>query len=1093
LGEIEAALTDRPEISRGAVVVREDRPGDKRLVAYAVPADGRTVDHVLLRKQLSATLPDYMVPSAFVTLDALPLTPNGKLDRAALPAPEYGLESLGRAPRTPQEEILCGLFAEVLGVERVTVDEDFFAHGGHSLLALRLMARIRSTFDVELPVRQLFETPTVAGLAGLIGAGGSARPPLVAGPRPERIPVSFAQRRLWFLNRLEGPSATYNIPTTLRLSGALDRDALRAALADVVERHETLRTVFAEDAEGPYQVVLAAADARPDFTEARTDEAGLPEALLGAARYGFDLAAEIPLRAFLFETGPDEHVLMLLVHHIASDGGWSTPLLVRDLTAAYAARCTGDAPGWAPLPVQYADYTLWQRELLGSEDDPDSAVSQQLAHWREALAGLPEELGLPTDRPRPAETSYRGDTVPVDVPAALHRRLETLAQESNASLFMVVQAALAVLLSKLSGATDVPVGTPIAGRTDDALEDLVGFFVNTLVLRADLSGDPTFAELVGRVRETDLAAYAHQDVPFERLVEVINPARSMARHPLFQTMLAFNNVDQRAALGDGIGRLPGLTVSGDHVGTGIAQFDLLLAVADVRTGGGAPGGLTGHLEYSTDLFDRSTAESIVRRLLLLLDVVTEAPDRPLSRVELLDAEERHRILEEWNATAHPVPRATLPALFEAQAARTPGATAVVHGATRLTYAELNTRANRLAHLLIERGAGPEGFVGIALPRSELTVLAVLAVLKSGAAYVPVDPGYPADRIAHLLRDAAPALLLTTGDVLSRLPEDGPERLVLDTPGIAAELGLLPEDDPTDADRPVPLTPLHPAYAIYTSGSTGLPKGVVVPHENVADLAAWAAGEFGARGLAHVVASTSLNFDVSVFEMFGPLLSGGAVEVMRDVLALADPAHTGREVSLVSGVPSAMARIVGDGELRITAREVVLAGEALSARDANEIARVVGAERLANIYGPTEATVYAAAWYTRDEAGGVPPIGRPLRNTRLYVLDPGLRPVPDGVAGELFIAGEGLARGYLNRPGLTAERFVADPYGRPGARMYRTGDLVRRNADGDLEYIGRTDFQVKVRGFRIELGEIEAVLNGHGQVARTAAVVREDRP
>ncbi|MEV0276877.1 amino acid adenylation domain-containing protein [Streptomyces sp. NPDC050610] len=1094
LGEIETVLTAHTDIARAVVIVREDQPGDKRIVAYPVPGDGAVLDPAALRKHVAASLPDYMVPSAFLSLDALPLTPNGKLDRNALPAPEYGVDKAGRAPRTPQEEILCGLFAEVLGVPRVTVDDSFFDLGGHSLAAIRLAGRIRSTFDAEMSVRRLFETPTVAGLAEAIGTGGGARTALAARPRPERVPVSFAQRRLWFLNQLEGPSATYNIPTTLRLSGALDADALRAALGDVVERHESLRTVFGEDADGPYQRVLDPWSARPELTPVRTTEERLEEELRRAARHGFDLATELPLRAWLFETGVDEHVLMVLVHHIVSDGGWSTPLLVRDLTTAYTSRSTGQTPDWAPLPVQYADYTLWQRDILGSDEDPDSPISRQLAYWEMALAGLPEELGLPTDRPRPAETSYRGDNVPIAIPAALHQRLEALAQENRASLFMVVQAALAALLTKLTGSTDIPLGTPIAGRTDDALEDLVGFFVNTLVLRTDTSGNPAFTDLIARAREADLAAYAHQDVPFERLVEAVNPSRSMSRHPLFQTMLAFNNVDQRAALGERGGQLPGLSVTGHRVGTGIAQFDLRFALADGRAADGAPDGINGIIEYSTDLFDRGSVERIGERFVRLLESVTVAPELAVSQVDVLGADERLRVLEKWNDTAADVPRATLPALFEAQAARTPDAVAVVSGEVALSYVELNERANRLAHHLIALGAGPEGFVGISLPRSELTIVALLAVLKSGAAYVPVDPEYPADRIAYLLTDAAPALLITARDVLSRLPEgSGPARLVLDDPQTVAAVADRPAADPADADRSSALSPLHPAYAIYTSGSTGMPKGVVVPHENVADLAAWAAGEFGAEELAHVVASTSLNFDVSVFEMFGPLLSGGSIEVVRDLLALADGSRPAVAAGLVSGVPSAMSQIVGEGRLPVTARSVVLAGEALSAQAANDIVRAVGAERLANIYGPTEATVYAAAWYSRTGAGATPPIGRPIRNTRLYVLDAGLRPVAPGVSGELYIAGEGLARGYHGRPALSAERFVADPYGRAGARMYRTGDLVRWNAEGELEYIGRTDFQVKIRGFRIELGEIETVLGSSPLVAHSAVVVREDRP
>ncbi|MCZ1007003.1 amino acid adenylation domain-containing protein [Streptomyces lydicus] len=1090
LGEIETVVAGHPDVARAVVLVREDAPGDKRIVAYVVPVAGGAPDADVLRKYAAASLPDYMVPAAFVALDALPLTPNGKLDRAALPTPAYGLERAGRAPRTPQEEILCGLFAEVLGVPRVSVDEDFFSRGGHSLLALRLMTRVRATLGVDLPVRQLFETPTVAGLADVLGSGGAARPALEARPRPERVPVSFAQRRLWFLGRLEGPTAAHNIPTTLRLSGSLDRAALAAALADVVARHETLRTVFAEDADGPHQIVLAPGQFRPEPQVVRTDEAGLDEELRRAVGQGFDLAAEPPLRAHLFELDADEHVLMLLVHHIASDGGWSTPVLVRDLTTAYAARCAGAAPAWSPLPVQYADYTLWQHEVLGSEDDPDSLVSRQLAYWSEALRDLPKELALPVDRPRPAVSSYRGGTVPVTIPAALHSRLENLARENRASLFMVVQAGLAALLAKVSGSTDIPIGTPVAGRTDEALDDLVGFFVNTLVLRTDVSGDPAFTDLVARARATDLAAYAHQDVPFERLVEVLNPLRAMGRHPLFQTMLAFNNVDQKAALGEG--RLPGLTVSGDRVATGVAQFDLLLAVADSRADDGAPAGITGHLEYNEDLFDRASAETLVRRLVLLLDALAEHPERPLSRMGILEEDERRRILGTWIDTAQEVPRATLPALFETQAARVPDAPAVRYADRTVSYGELNARANQLARLLVERGAGPESFVGIALPRTDLTLVAVLGVLKAGAAYVPIDPGYPADRIAHLLGDAAPGLLLTTRDTLDRLPGEGPGRIVLDEAATESARAALPAHDLTDAERRAPLRPAHAAYAIYTSGSTGAPKGVVVPHENVADLAAWALGEFGTEGLSHVVASTSLNFDVSVFEMFGPLLCGGTVEVMRDVLELGDAVHAGRSVSLISGVPSAIAQLVGEGGLQVAAREVVLAGEAVLARDANAVVRAVGADRFANIYGPTEATVYAAAWYTRGEITGAPPIGAPIRNTRLYVLDAALQPVPVGVAGELYIAGTGLARGYHRRRGLSAERFVADPFGPAGSRMYRTGDLVRWGADGDLDYLGRTDFQVKVRGFRIELGEIEAAVLGHEDIAHTAVLVREDR-
>ncbi|WP_242884761.1 non-ribosomal peptide synthetase [Actinomadura litoris] len=1078
LGEIETVLATHPQVSRVVVVAREDAVGAARLVAYVVPEE--SVDEQDLRRHLGAALPPYMVPSAFVELDELPLTPNGKIDRKALPEPEFGMVKAGREPRSPREEILCGLFAEVLGLPKVSIDDDFFQRGGHSLMALRLMSRIRSTLDVELPMRRLFETPTVAGLADVLETSGGARTGIVAGPRPARLPVSFAQRRLWFLQQLEGPSPVYNVPTALRLSGALDRAALQAALGDLVERHETLRTVFAEDAEGLRQIVLE--DVRPELVVARTTEEFLDRDLERAAGQPFDLSAEIPLRAGLFELGTDEHVLLLVAHHIASDGGWSAPVMIRDLTTAYTARTAGRAPGWEPLPVQYADFTLWQRDLLGSEDDPDSVVSKQVAFWRDALADLPAELTLPADRPRPPMPTYQGGTTPVMLPADLHRRLVELAQARQASLFMVVQAGVAALLSRLGGGEDVPIGTPVAGRTDDALEDLIGFFVNTLVLRTDVSGNPTFGELVDRVRESDLAAYAHQDVPFERLVEVLNPARSMARHPLFQTMIAFNNVDQQATMG-GTVRLPGLSVASQQVGASGARFDLLFALGDAYAADGSPAGVKGHLEYGSDLFDPETARAIAEGLVRVLESAAEAPDTPVGDLTPLDEATRERVLVEWNDTARPVPEASVAELFERQAAATPDAVALVHGDTSLTYADLDARANRLARHLVARGVAPERFVAVAMPRSHEAVVALLAILKAGGAYLPVDPGYPADRIAFMLADADPVLVLTARATAGLVDGGG---LVLDDPDVASAIAAEPAAPPRRNGEPLPR---HPAYAIYTSGSTGRPKGVVVEQRGVGELAAWAAAEFGGR-LGHVLATTSLNFDVSVFEIFGPLLSGGTVEIEADLLALSGRPRT---ATLVSGVPSAFAELIAGGLLDTSADCAVLAGEALSGKAAAEIRAAVGASRIANIYGPTEATVYAAAWYCDGPVTGTPPIGRPIDNTRAYVLDARLRPVPPGVVGELYLAGGGLARGYLNRPGLTAERFVADPLGGPGERMYRTGDRVRWTRDGELQYLGRVDHQVKVRGFRIEPGEIEAVLTAHPGVSRAVVVEREDQP
>ncbi|MBO4260719.1 condensation domain-containing protein, partial [Streptomyces griseorubiginosus] len=653
LGEIEAVLAGHEHVTQAAVLLREDQPGDKRLVAYAATA-GTPVTADDLRAHASAQLPDYMVPSAFVTLDAFPLTPNGKLDRRALPAPDYGPQSQdGRSPRSPREEILCTLFAEVLGVESVTIDDDFFALGGHSLLATKLVSRIRTVLGAELSIRQLFETPTVAGLSGALDTGnGAARTPVTAvHPRPVRLPLSHAQRRLWFLHRFEGPSAAYNSPVALRLSGTLDRTALENALADLTARHETLRTVFAEDAEGPFQIVLDGV--RPTLTVVPSDASRLSADLTRAAGEPFDLTTEPPLRASLFEVADEEHVLLLLTHHVATDA-WSRAPLARDLTAAYAARVAGSAPEWAPLPVQYADYSLWQREVLGAEDDPDSEISRQLTHWKQTLTGLPEELPLPFDRPRPAVASYRGDVVTFELPPDLHDSLTRMARGHRTSLFMVLQASLATLLSRLGAGTDIPLGTPIAGRTDDALDELVGFFVNTLVLRTDVSGDPTFGELLERVRAVDLSAYAHQDLPFERLVEAVNPERSLARHPLFQTMLNLNNAGPTEAL-DEIAKLPGLTVHHEPVETHRVKFDLGFSFAESHSTTGTPGGLRGALQYSTDVFDRATAESLVQRLVRVLEwVVGSGGGCRVSEVDVLGVGERELVLSGWQGVVRGV-------------------------------------------------------------------------------------------------------------------------------------------------------------------------------------------------------------------------------------------------------------------------------------------------------------------------------------------------------------------------------------------------------------------------------------------------------
>ncbi|WP_203721003.1 non-ribosomal peptide synthetase, partial [Paractinoplanes brasiliensis] len=928
-------------------------------------------------------------------------------------------------------------------------------------------------------VRDLFQASTVAKLAAVIGDARGARPALAAGRRPERVPLSSAQQRLWFLHRMEGPTPTYNLASALRLTGELDLAALEAAFGDVVNRHESLRTVFADDADGSHQIVLD--DVRPPFSVAPATD--LDDDLRAAARHSFDLSREIPIRMSVFRTGPDEWVALLLMHHIASDG-WSMPVLADDLTSAYGARRAGREPDWEPLPVQYADFALWQRGLLEGEQEG------QLAYWRRALAGLPEEISLPTDRPRPARGTQAGQVVRFDLPASLHAGLLDVAARTGTTAFMVVQAALAVVLSRLGAGTDIPIGTPIAGRADTALDKLVGFFVNTLVLRCDLTGDPTFTELLGRIREVDLDAYAHQDVPFERLVEELNPARSLARHPLFQTELLWQQQEPgRTAPGD----LGGLRVADRPVHTGVARFDLSFALF----AGADAGPVHGELLFSTDLFDRSTAESLVVRLTQALTAVAGEPDRRISRIELLTDQERRWLLTEWNDTGREVTTATLPALFEAQVARAPHAPAVSFGEVTWTYEELNARANQLARALIEHGVGPEDFVAVVLPRSPELVAGLMAVLKAGAAYFPVDPNLPPARVAYMLENVSPAAVLTTDLGGLSLPAGPGARI-----DVRGEL-TRPATDVRDDERTSRLSPLHPSYVIHTSGSTGRPKGVVMTTGAMVNVLEWHNRSVPGGPGTVTAQFAAVSFDVSVQEMLSALLYGKSLvacpeEIRRDPRELAAwmARHRVQELLSPNLVVDAVFEAAQEyGEDLSALGLVAQAGEALTLRE--HVRRFYSrwpGNQLHNQYGPTETQVVTAWPLPSDVADwpAVPPIGGPVDNTRLYVLDEGLMPVPVGVTGELYIAGAGLARGYHNRPGLTAERFVADPFDGRGARMYRSGDLVRHRPDGLLDFVGRADHQVKLRGFRIELGEIEQVLGGHPSVVRAAVLLTDDK-
>ena len=1091
-GEVEAVLAAHPAVAQATVVVREDQPGKKQLVGYVVAAPGEKPEASTLRRQLGERLPDYMLPSAIVLLEALPLTPNGKLDRKALPAPEFTSRSR-RAPSTHQEEILAALCAEVLGLERVGIEDDFFALGGHSLLATRLISRIRSELGVELSVQQLFETPTLEGLSRHLPHAESARPALRSRPRPARVPLSFGQQRLWFLNRLEGPNPTYNIPIGVRLRGSLDPLVLEQALHDVVSRHESLRTRFPDSGGAPWQEILTPETVRVPFDLVEVSATGLSEALQRSAHHDFDLAADIPLRAWLFritDTEPEQHVLLLLIHHIAADDGSTQPLL-RDLRLAYAARHRGDLPAWLNLPAQYADYTLWQQEILGAEADPGSLISQQIAYWTRHLSGLPERLALPTDRPHPADASHHGESLTFQLDASLHRRVLDLAQHHQATLFMVLQAGLALLLSRLGAGTDIPLGTAVAGRTDGALEELVGFFVNTLVLRTDTSGDPSFSQLLARVRSTNLAAYAHQDLPFERLVELLNPTRSLAHHPLFQVMLGPQNtvtVDPE---------LPGLSLSLEPVGLLVAKFALTFYWTEGRSDTGAPLGIEGRIEYATDLFERTTVQSLARRLIRLLDAAAADPGRAASQIELLSPQERHQLLPAPDIGAPPEPQTTLAQQFEAQALRTPGATALAFEHETLTYSQLNARANQLAHHLLTLGVERETPVAILLERSFELVIAILAVLKAGGAYLPLDPQYPRERLSFTLQDARAAVLLTQSVHEGVLPP-GPWRVVnldLDGPRVALQPRTTPENTVSAANL---------AYIIYTSGSSGRPKGTLITHGNVVRLMARGKEyfRFGSRDVWTLFHSYA--FDFSVWELWGALLHGGQLVVVPYWVSRSpEQFHelVSRErVTVLNQTPLAFrqfSRVAESASRPLSLRWVIFGGEALKAADLSVWVERHGDEapRLINMYGITETTVHVTHHRVRREevesALGPSVIGRALQDLQTYVLDERLQLLPAGAVGELYVGGAGLARGYLRRPGLTAERFIANPFGSAGSRLYRTGDQARWSGDGVLEFLGRADQQVKIRGFRIEPGEIETVLAAHPTVVQAAVIAREN--
>jgi amino acid adenylation domain-containing protein len=1088
LGEVEAALSLHESIGQCVVIVREDEPGDKRLVAYVV-AVGAEVSAGELREHLKARLPEYMVPQAFVRLDELPLTTNGKVDRRALPAPDSSTVSSPDsyvAPRDAVEEALCAAWAEVLRVERVGVRDNFFDLGGHSLLATQVVSRVRQALQVELPLRVMFEGPTVEALARHVaaakGTASTQPPPLTRVGRERELELSYAQQRLWLIEQLEPGAAAYHIPTALSFKGQLDTKSLVAALREIVRRHESLRTRFVAVDGRPAQVIEREVELDvPAFDltglEGSERDSRAEELAREEARRPFDLSSAPLIRATLLRLSDEEHVLLLTMHHIVSDG-WSMGVLVRELRALYEAFAVGQGSPLEELPVQYADYAVWQRGLLQGE-----VLEGQLSYWRKQLSGAPEVLEVAGDRARPSAPSYEGAVESVSLPEGLAEGLRELARREGVTLYMLLLAVWQVMLTRYTNQEDVVVGSPVAGRTRAETEGLIGFFVNTLVLRTDLSGDPTFRELLKRVREVCLGAYAHQEVPFEKVVEELAPERHLNRNPLFQVMFILQNESAEAP------ELPGVSVNSLQPGGTATQFDLTLIAAETGRG------LAAALEYQTELFDGARIRRMLGHLQTMLEGVESDPDARLSALPLLTQAEERQSLVEWNSTRVVYGgEERLHRLIELQVGRTPEAVAVRFEGQDLTYRELNARANQLARFLRSCGVGRGERVGVCVERSPEMVVALLGVLKSGGAYVPLDPEYPQERLRFMLEDARVPVLLTQERLTASLPEHGARVVRLDTDWerVSAEGAENLEDDLTGDDL---------AYVIFTSGSTGRPKGAMNTHRGICNRLLWMQEAYGLSAADRVLQKTPFSFDVSVWEFFWPLMTGARLVVARpgghrESRYLADLIEQER-ITTLHFVPSMLSAFLQAEGLRPlpSLKRVVCSGEALTPELQERFFASAIAAELHNLYGPTEAAVDVTYWACeRDGEARTVPIGHPIANTQIYLLDPHMRPVPVGAPGELHIGGVNLGRGYLDRPALSAEKFVPNPFSQePGARLYRTGDLARHLPGGEVEYLGRIDHQVKVRGFRIELGEIESALLAHESVRDCVVLAREDVP
>jgi amino acid adenylation domain-containing protein len=1078
LEEIESVLKLHPNVRECIVTAREDIPGDQRLVAYIV-ANNQTLNWGEIRSFLEHKLPDYMVPNAFVLMDKLPVLPNGKLDRNSLPAPNISADIRNFvAPRTPQEQVIANIWAEVLGLEKVGIYDNFLELGGHSLLASLLISRLREALSVELSVSVLFESLTVASLSEKIATfqhqnqQTNSLPALQPVSQSLEWQLSLIQQRFWFLDQMEGASAAYNIARALRLVGRLNLTALQQAIESIIQRHETLRTSFGMVDEKPLQFIAATVP----FTLPLVDLQELPEVeklaelqILITAEYtqAFDLSTAPLLRVKLICLESDSHVLLVTMHHIISDA-WSVGIFLKELSSFYAA---------SPLPklqIQYADYAYWQRQWQQND-----IITTQLNYWKQELADAPPVIELPTDHPRSAIQTFRGSIQRFKLGDDLTNKLKTLSQKSGASLFMTLQAAFATLLYRYTGQEDIVIGSPITNRNRPALELLIGFFVNTLVLRTCLENNPTFRELLAQVRQVALNAYAHQDVPFDQLVEVLQPQRHLSHSPLFQVMFVLQNSPVQKL------DLPGLNVTQIELDrpTAGATFDLTLSMQEIDSE------LRGAFEYNANLFDDDTIARMVEHFKTLVEAIATNPDECVGQLPLLTAAEQHQLLFEWNDTKTNYPHQCIHQLFEEQVEKTPNAVAVGFGNQQLTYRELNTRANQLAHYLQKLGVGEETWVGICLDRSPTIIVAMLSILKAGGAYLPLDPSYPSDRLAFMLQDAQAFLLLTEQQLYGQLTTV--EQICLDS-----DWSVICQE--SQQNLKCNTTADNLAYVIYTSGSTGQPKGVMVPHRGVVRLVR-NTDYIDLQPKDVIAQASNTSFDAATFEIWAALLNGAKVAILEreTVLSPRDFASslqtegvttlfitTALFNQMIQEVPLAFASL----------RYLLFGGEAVDTRRVRQLLAAGAPQKLLHVYGPTENTTFST-WYNIqhiEPKAETLPIGRAIANTQNYILDRYLQPVPIGVSGELYLGGAGLARGYLNRPNLTSERFIANPFVED-ERLYKTGDLGRFLPDGNIEFLGRIDHQVKIRGFRIELGEIETVLSQHSQVQQAVVTVREDAP